>query len=68
MPNWLSGTITWAKGHKAQAVGIVLGLLVMAWVLFLSGENPQVVQQRQEEELFGAGALPGDATTAKALT
>ena len=68
MPNWLSGTITWAKGHRAQAVGIVLGLLVMAWVLFLSGEDPQVVQQRQEEELFGAGALPGDATTAKALT
>ena len=68
MPNWLSGTITWAKGHKAQAAGIVLGVLVMAWFLFLSGEDPQVVQQRQEEELFGAGALPGDATTAKALT
>ena len=68
MPNWLSGTITWAKGHKPQAVGIVLGVLVMAWFLFLSGEDPQVVQQRQEEELFGAGALPGDATTAKALT
>ena len=68
MPNWLSGTITWAKGHKAQAAGIVCGVVVMAWFLFLSGENPQVVQQRQEEELFGAGALPGDATTAKALT
>ena len=68
MPNWLSGIVAWAKGHKAQAVGIVLGVLVMAWFLFLSGEDPQVVQQRQEEELFGAGALPGDATTAKALT
>ena len=68
MPNWLRGTITWAKGHRAQAAGIVLGLLIMAWFLFLSGENPEVVQQQQEEELFGAGALPGDATTAKALT
>ena len=68
MPNWLNGTITWAKGHRAQAAGIVLGLLVMGWYLFLSGDDPQVVQQRQEEELFGGGALPGDATTAKALT
>ena len=69
MPNWLNGTITWAKGHRAQAAGIVLGLLLMAWFLFLSGEDPQVVQQQQQgEELFGAGALPGDATTAKALT
>ena len=40
----------------------------MAWFLFVGGEDPQVVQQQQEEELFGAGALPGDATTAKALT
>ena len=68
MPNWLNGTITWAKGHRAQAAGIVLGVPLMAWFLFVSGEDPQVVQQRQEEELFGAGALPGDATTAKALS
>lgn len=68
MPNWLNGAITWAKGHRAQAVGMVLGLLAVAWFLFLFGEDPQVVQQQQEEELFGAGALPGDATTAKALT
>ena len=68
MPNWLNGAIAWAKGHRAQAAGMVLGLLAVAWFLFLSGEDPQVVQQQQEEELFGAGALPGDATTAKALT
>ena len=68
MPNWLDGIVAWAKGHRAQAAGIVLGLLLMAGFLFLSGEDPQVVQQQQEEELFGAGALPGDATTAKALT
>ena len=68
MPNWLNGTITWAKGHRAQAAGMALGLLAVAWFLFLSGDDPQVVQQQQEEELFGAGALPGDATTAKALT
>ena len=68
MPNWLNGIASWAKGHKPQAVLIVLGLLVMGWVLFLSGEDPQEVQRQREEELFGAGALPGDATTAKALT
>ena len=68
MPNWLNGAVGWAKGHKPQAAGIVLGLLVMAWFLFLSGEDAQVVQQQREEELFGGGALPGDATTAKALT
>ena len=68
MPNWLNGIATWAKGHKLQAVLIVLGLLVMGWVLFLSGDDPQEVQRQREEELFGAGALPGDATTAKALT
>ena len=68
MPNWLRGIADWAKDHKAQAAGIVCGVLVMAWFLFISGEDPQVVQRQQEEELFGAGALPGDATTAKALT
>ena len=68
MPNWLNGAVTWAKGHRAQAAGMAVGLLVMAWFLFVSGEDPQMVQQQQEEELFGAGALPGDATTAKALT
>ena len=68
MPNWLGGIVAWAKGHRAQAAGMVLGLLAVAWFLFLSGDDPQVVQQQQEEELFGAGALPGDATTAKALT
>ena len=68
MPNWLSGIITWAKGNKAYAVAIVGGVLVMAWFLFVPGEDPQVVQQQQEEDRFGAGALPGDATTAKALT
>ena len=68
MPNWLRGIVDWAKGHKGQAAGIAAGVLVMAWFLFVGGEDPQVVQQQQEEELFGAGALPGDATTAKALT
>ena len=68
MPNWLRGITDWARGHKGQAIGIAAGVLVMAWFLFIAGEDPQVVQQQQEEELFGAGALPGDATTAKALT
>ena len=68
MPNWLRGIADWARGHKGQTAGIAAGVLVMAWFLFVGGEDPQVVQQQQEEELFGAGALPGDATTAKALT
>ena len=68
MPNWLRGIADWARGHKGQTAGIAAGVLVMAWFLFIAGEDPQVVQQQQEEELFGAGALPGDATTAKALT
>ena len=68
MPNWLNGIISWAKGNKAYAAGIALGVLAMAWFLFVPGEDPQVVQQQQEEDRFGAGALPGDATTAKALT
>ena len=68
MPNWLRGIADWARGHKGQAIGIAGGVLVMAWFLFVPGEDPQVVQQQQEEDRFGAGALPGDATTAKALT
>ncbi len=67
MPNWLNGIVTWAKGNRAYAAGIVIGLLVMAWFLFVPGEDPEVAEQ-QEEDLFGGGALPGDATTAKALT
>ena len=68
MPNWLNGMVTWAKDNRAYAAGIVIGLLVMAWFLFIPAEDPEVVEQQQEEDLFGAGALPGDATTAKALT
>lgn len=69
MPNWLRGIVTWARGHKGQATAMVVCVLVLAWFLFFPGESPEVVQQRQsEEDLFGAGALPGDATTAKALT
>ena len=68
MPNWLNGMVTWAKDNRAYAAGIVIGLLAMAWFLFIPAEDPEVVEQQQEEDLFGAGALPGDATTAKALT
>ena len=59
MPNWLNGIVTWAKGNKAYAVAIVGGVLVMAWFLFVPGEDPQVVQQQQAEDRFGAGALAG---------
>ena len=67
MPNWLRGISTWVKGHKAQAAGLAVCIAVMAWFMFVPGEAPEVVEQREEEELFGAGALPGDATTSGAL-
>ena len=67
MPNWLRGISTWVQGHKAQAAGMAVCIAVMAWFMFVPGETPEVVEQREEEELFGAGALPGDATTSGAL-
>ena len=67
MPNWLRGISAWVQGHKAQAAGMAVCLGFMVWFMFVPGEAPEVVQQRQEEELFGAGALPGDATTSGAL-
>ena len=69
LPNWARGIGDWARGHRAQAVLLAVGVAAMAWFLLVPGEDPQIVQQREEEEaMFGTGALPGDATTAKALT
>ena len=68
LPNWANGTVEWAKGHKAQAGAIAVGLLVMVFFMFSGGEDPGTVDQGPEEEdLFGAGALPEDVTTASAL-
>ena len=68
LPNWANGAAEWAKGHKAQAAGIGMGLLVLTVFLFAGGGGPGSVEQGPaEDDLFGAGALPEDVTTASAL-
>ncbi|MDE0207873.1 MAG: hypothetical protein OXP66_17795 [Candidatus Tectomicrobia bacterium] len=68
LPNWMKGAGAWARGHRAQAAGIGVGLVVLMVFLFSGGEGPGTVDQGPAEDgLFGAGALPDDATTASAL-
>ena len=68
LPNWASGAAEWAKGHKAQAGAIAIGVLVLVFFMFSGGEGPGVVEQGpNEDDLFSAGALPEDVTTASAL-
>ena len=68
VPNWANGAVEWSKTHKGQAVAIGLGLAVALFVMFSGGEGPGPVEQaKEEEDLFGAGALPQDVTTASAL-
>ena len=68
MPNWASGAAEWAKGHRAQAAGIGVGLVVLMAFLLAGGEGPGTVDLGPaEDDLFGAGALPEDVTTASAL-
>ena len=68
LPNWASGATEWAKGHKAQAAGIGVGLVVLTVFLFAGGGGPGTVDPGPaEDDLFGAGALPEDVTTASAL-
>ena len=68
LPNWAKGAAEWAKGHRAQAAGIGAGVLVLFVFLFSGGEGPGMVDLGPaEDDLFGAGALPEDVTTASAL-
>ena len=68
LPNWAGGISSWAKGHKGPAVGIAAPALLLVVVLFMGGQGPEVGQQLPaEDDLFGAGAMPEDATTASAL-
>ena len=69
MPNWLSGLVTWARAHKGSALSL-FGLLVVLVVFLLTpGDKEEPVrQQEQKEDLFEGEALPGDVTTAKALS
>ncbi|MDE0205743.1 MAG: TraB/VirB10 family protein [Candidatus Tectomicrobia bacterium] len=67
-PNWVRGAAGWAKTHKGQAIGIGASVLVVLFFLFSGGEGPARVDQAPaEDDLFGAGALPEDVTTASAL-
>ena len=68
LPNWASGIGEWSRGHKTHAVAIVAGALFLAVVMIMrSGGPEQGQEQASVEDMFGAGALPEDATTASAL-
>ena len=68
LPNWANGAAGWAKDHKGQAFGIGVGVLVVLFFMFSGSEDPGRVDTGPvEEDLFGAGALPEDVTTASAL-
>ena len=68
LPNWAGGIAGWAKEHKGPAAGIGALFLLLVMVLFMSGGGEQADQQASvEEDMFGAGALPDDATTSSAL-
>ena len=68
LPNWASGAADWAKGHKQQAAAIAVGLLAVLAFMLSGGDDGQTGRQDPgEDDLFGAGALPEDVTTASAL-
>ena len=68
LPNFVSGIGNWAKDHKPQAAGIAGLALLVVFVFILSGGGPeQGQQQASEEDMFGAGAMPDDVTTASAI-
>ena len=69
MPNWLRGIVDWAQANRVVALGIAGGVLVVLVFVMTPGERqPQQVQDQDEEDWFGGEALPGDVTTAKALS
>ena len=68
LPNWVGGIREWAKTHKPQAVGIVVGAAFLGFVMMLGGGGPeQAGQEAPEDDMFGAGAMPEDVTTASAI-
>ena len=68
LPNFVSGIDEWARGHKTQAVGIAAGVVFLAVVMILNSGGPEQGREEvSEQDMFGAGALPEDATTASAL-
>ena len=68
LPNFVSGIGEWSRGHKTQAVGIAAGVVFLAVVMILNSSGPEQGREEvSEQDMFGAGALPEDATTASAL-
>ena len=69
MPNWLEGIVKWAKGNKGAALGIGGGVLVvLVFMLSPGGKDGGSGLGEIEDELFEGEALPGDVTTARALS
>ena len=68
MPNWLRGIADWARAHRMAAMGIGGGLLALLVFAMTPGEEPQQLRDEGEADWFGGEALPGDVTTAKALS
>ena len=69
MPNWLRGIVTWARAHKGAALGMGGLFLVLSYFMLTPGGQQESQRQEQaEEDLFEGEALPGDVTTAKALS
>jgi len=68
MPNWLQGIVNWAQANRVVALGIAGGALAVLVFTLTPGERPQQVQNQEEDDWFGGEALPGDVTTAKALS
>ena len=69
LPNWAEGAATWAKGHRAQAAAITAAaFLLFAFMLLSGGGGLEDPVEEGEEDMFGAGALPEDVTTVKAMS
>ena len=68
MPNWLQGIVNWGQANWMAALGIATGGLVVLVFVLTPGERPQQAPEPEEADWFGGEALPGDVTTAKALS
>ena len=68
LPNWATGIREWARNHKPQAAAIVVGGMFLGFVMTMGGGTEQADPGSVEEDMFGAGAIPEDATTASAIS